>query len=429
MRRIHAIIRTAIVLGAAAGLAVAQTNDSDVLRVEAGGTRAVQSPDGVVTKWLSNGLRAWQGDVILTAQEGVLYSRPVRIVIHGDAMFRDSTRTIRGDTLMYYEDSRESFAIGHVVAESPGRRLNTDLLHYRRLENLINATGNVAVVDDSLHASMHGHEAVFNDSTRYGLIIGDPVLIREDDDGSLITITCDDTIEVVRSDDVARLWSNVVVTHDSLRVSADRGEYHGETKEVVMNDNVVVIRDSLKAYADLAVYRDSEGEVVLSGDPAMEYLSVNQREDEDIELTTSSVVRGDTIRIFLEEREFAGAEIIGNVTGEITAVDSTGALYDRTIIQCSTMRVEMTGDEITLISAAGMAESYYHRRAVGTTRMFVNVASGDTLNFDFDEGRLENLRIFGSGGGLGRGRYYSYVPEPEHIEPDSTTTPQESRLD
>lgn len=428
MHRVHAAVRAAIVLATFAGLAAAQQADDDgILHVQAGGTRAVQSPDGAMTKWLSNGLRAWQGDAELTAQEGVLYSDPVRIVIHGDADFRDSTRTITADTLMYYESTREAFAIGNVVVRSTDRRLTADRLHYRRLENLIDATGNVAVVDDSLHASMSGGEAVFNDSTRYGLIIGEPVLMREDDDGSLITISCDDTIEVIRRDDasIARLWPNVIVTRDSLRVYADRAEYHGDTEDVVLTgDPLIVIRDSLTVYADHANYNVDAEVIVLTGEPFMQYLSVDNREDVGIPLTTTSVLKGDTIRVYLEDREFSGAYIEGAVNGVITAIDSAGVLYDSTIIDCNTMHVELADKRISLISAAGQADSYYHRRAVDTTRMFVNVASGDTLNFYFNEGQVENLRIFGSGGGLGRGRYYSYTPEP-----DSSAVSSESSVD
>jgi lipopolysaccharide export system protein LptA len=202
--------------------------------------------------------------------------------------------------------------------------LNADKLKYSRAENLIDATGNVAVTDDSLRASMSGQTAVFNDSTRYGLIIGNPVLMREDDEGRKMSITCKDTIEVLRSENIARLWSNVVMTRDSLRATSGRAEYLGDAEEVVLMDYQL-----------------------------MEYLSVNEREDDRIMLTTASIVRGDTIRIYLKDNEFAGAEITGNVSGEITAVDSTGALYDRTIIECRTMLVQMNGDVISLISAAG----------------------------------------------------------------------------
>jgi hypothetical protein len=48
----------------------------------------------------------------------VLYSSPVRIVIYGDAVFSDSIRTIKSDTLMYYEESREAYAFGSVSVES-----------------------------------------------------------------------------------------------------------------------------------------------------------------------------------------------------------------------------------------------------------------------------------------------------------------------
>ncbi|MFC1692977.1 hypothetical protein ACFL1R_05690 [Candidatus Latescibacterota bacterium] len=355
-----------------------------------GGGKYVRKADGSFSRILTGGVEAWHLDAKLEAQEGIYKSDPSEIRFYGGTTFRDSVRQLFADTLIYYENSREAFAIGNVRVSENGRTMLADSVRYQKNLSLLEAYGSVTVVDDSLNSSIHGTEAVFNDSTGYGLIFGEPVLKKEDDEGSIITITCMDTIEVMREEKITRLWKSVVMTKDSLTTKSER-----------------------------ALYDDTVETLTLTGSPEIQYVISNTREDAPSILTTDCNTYGDTIRVFLHERMVTGALVIGDATSTSISTDSTGVLFDRSVIESAEMKLDMDDDFISIVSAEGTAQSYYHRNYAETNEIFVNTATGDTLTFYFDKGEISSMEITGYGGGLGKGKYYNYEECDIPAEPDS----------
>ena len=47
---------------------------------------------------------------------------------------------------------------------------------------------------------------------------------------------------------------------------------------------------------------------------------------------------------------------------------------------------------------------------IQNAKMFVNEASGDTLRFFLDNGKIKKLRISGYGGSGAKGKYYEFSP-------------------
>ena len=363
------------------------------LYYHAGRTRGIKRPDGSFIKELSDGVEAWHHDAVLKAEEGIYDSYKGEICFYGNAAFKDSVRHLNADTLIYYENNHEAFAIGNVRVTERGRSLWAERVRYLKDLSVIEAFGNVAVKDDSIRSSIYGMEAVFNDSTGHGFVIGEPVLIREDKRGSIITITCSDTLEILEEEKIVRLWNDVVAT-----------------------------KDSLKAVSKLALYDDSNETLTLTGDPEITYMITENREDVPSALSTVSVVTGDTIKVYIKERQVTGAKVIGSTVSTTTSTDTTGTLYERSLIESAVMRLEMDDDFISLITAEGTARSFYHRKQTEDNEMFVNVASGDTLTFFFDRGKITEMKIYGFGGGLGKGMYYEYLQEETSAVTDSTGT-------
>ena len=104
----------------------------------------------------------------------------------------------------------------------------------------------------------------------------------------------------------------------------------------------------------------------------------------------------------------------GNTAGTAVAVDSTGAVYYRSVLDSRRMTLDMAGNLMTAMTAEGAASSYYmHAPTPSGRKMFVNTARGDTIRFFFDGGRISNMRIFGAGSGDAAGKYYEYEPVKE----------------
>ena len=354
--------------------------------------------DDLFKKWLSGDVRVVHLDAELTADEGVYSSNPSEIKVYGGAAYRDSVRKLNADTLIYRENNREALAVGNVIVTEGGRLLGADRVRYLKNIRFIGAYGNVTISDDSTKSIVRGQEAAFNDSTGYGLITGNPILEKTDESGNIVTVTCSDTLEVLQEEKTFRLWNNVVA-----------------------------VKDSFTTYSDRAVYNNATETLVLTGNPRIEYLTASKREGAPSILTTRSIVTGDTVSVRFSERKVVSAEVKGSAVSSTSSIDTMGVLYDRSVIESMVMRLGMENDLISTISAEGTARSYYHRNYSEDKNMFVNVATGDTLNFLFENGDVSSMEIYGYGGSPGKGMYYEYEDKKAAAAKDSVEADSGSR--
>ena len=394
--------------------------EESTLHFDAGSKVFKKRPDGTFTNRFYKGVETRHLDAVLRAEEGIYDSRLGETRFYGDTAFEDSVRKLFADTLIYYENTREALAVGNVRVTEGGRFLSADRVRYLKNKRFISAMGSVEVRDDSTGSIIHGKKAVFDDSTGYGLIVGEPFLQKEENDGSIMTVSCTDTLELFNEEKLIRLWNNVVAVKDSMTMTCtDTLEIMDKEKLVRLWNNVVAVKDSMTAVSEMAVYDDITKTLTLTGNPQIQYVITETRDDAPSELRTVSIVTGDTVSVNIFEKKITGANIRGSAVSTTTSIDTTGAIYDRSIIESLTMRLEMKDDYISLISAEGTAQSYYHRNFTEDKKMFVNNASGDTLTFYFDRGKLTEMKIFGFGGGLGKGMYYDYELEEISAVSDS----------
>ena len=339
--------------------------------------------DSTVIKTYRGNVRAWNNEVELKADEATYNSRLGETRLYGHTSLKDSIRTLNADTILYYNQRREAFAIGNVKATEKDRMLWAHDMWYRKNERLLIGSGGVTIRDDSLRSSITGLKMVYNDSTRNGLIIGMPSLVREDEKGSIITITCSDTLEALREKRTALLWNSVTVK-----------------------------KDSMTARSEKAKYEDLIEKITLLGKPNIQHSMHGTSDDDKAPIRITNEVSGDSIYIFLKNRALSSAEVIGSaVTITVAADSTTNALAYRSVLESRNMKLLMSGERISGVNAEGNADSYYMRGATKKDKdMVVNIARGDTIQFYFVEGRISNMRITGIGGGDAVGKYYKFSP-------------------
>jgi lipopolysaccharide export system protein LptA len=342
--------------------------------------------DSTVIKWYKGHVRAWSADTELRADEAMYNSRLGETRLYGKTSLKDSIRTLNADTIIYYNQRREAFAIGHVKVTEKDRTLWAHEIWYRKNERLLIGTGGVTVRDDSLRSSITGMKMVYSDSTRNGLVIGMPSLVREDEKGSIITITASDTLEALKEKRTARLWNTVKVKKDSMTASAEKG-----------------------------VYEDLAEKITLLGKPNIQHVMHGLSDEDKFPIRITNEVTGDSIYIYLKNRALSSAVVIGSAVTTTVAVDSTtGALNYRSVLESRNIRLGMDGERISGVTAEGNADSYYMHDATKKDKdMFVNIARGDTIRFFFTEGRISNMLITGIGGGDAVGKYYKFSPAPK----------------
>lgn len=390
MKSERTILPAALVLALVAGLwgsrALGQGGDRIEFSADATSTEFVEK--GVVKRYTGN-VVAVSGDLELRSAEAVYDSRIGETRLYGATTLRDTVRTVWADTIIYHDKTNEALARGNVRGEEKGRSFRAGWVRYRRSLRLLEGFDGVTVKDDSLRSSMTGLSMAFNDSTRNGMVVGMPSLVREDDEGIIITLTAADTILVFRKEKTARIWSGVTVR-----------------------------RDSMEAVSAVAVYEDSLERVTMLGSPVVHHIMHGTGDEDKIPIRISSDVAGDTLYVFLKDRALDGVNVIGNATGAAVATDSTGAVYYRSSLESRHMRVDLRENRISGVIAEGIASSYYmHAPSKKSGKMFVNTAKGDTIKFFFSDGHISDMRILGMGGGDATGKYYEF--EPVKDRPDS----------
>lgn len=353
-------------------------------KIENGGTFLKNYYDNV-RAWTDDGLTEIMGDAAeynSSLKEGRFY---------GHASFRDSTRTLRADTLLFNETTNELMALGNVVGNEKDRTFWADRVGYRRNIRLVRATGGVVVRDDSLKSSVHGASAVFNDSTGSGYIFGKPVLVREDEKGNIITVAAEDTIDVNKQKRIITIWNGVSV-----------------------------LKDSLKAYSGKSVYDDSLGILTLTVNPRVYHIMIDDSDNRT--LTANSIITGDTITVFLKDRKITGADVKGKAREVTVWTDSLETVYGRSVLESGQITLDIADNMITGMKAKDNANTYYFRKPTDSDKLNVNQAAGDTIHFFFDKGRIQRLLIEGRSGADAAGKYYEFSPEkkkqekPEEVE-------------
>ena len=336
---------------------------------------------GVIKRYTGNVI-ARSADMELKADEAIYDSKLNLTRLYGNTSLRDSVRTLYADTLIYYDRIRRAIARGHVRGFERSRSILAGQVVYERNHRLLTGTGGVTVRDDSVRSSATGMSMVLNDSTRNGLVIGMPSLVREDKQGRIMTLTAADTLRIFNRERTAEIWNTVAVKKDSMTMHSSR-----------------------------AFYADITEQVTLIGKPVIENIMHGTGDEDNTSIRITSVVTGDTIFVYLKDRALSAVRILGNATGTTNAVDSAGAVYYRSVLESRDMRMDMNNNQVTLITAEGTANSYYMHSATKTGRnMFVNTARGDTIRLVFENGGIYDMRIRGLNGGDAVGKYYEYTP-------------------
>ncbi len=399
-------LRLKLFLCAALALSAVTVMGQDGGRIEfqADSTSTEFIEGGGVIKRYSGNVIARSADMELKANEAIYNSKLSLTRLYGNTSLRDSVRTLYADTILYYDRTERAIASGHVRGFERARSILAGHVVYERARRLLTGTRGVTVRDDSLRSSATGMTMVLNDSTRNGLVIGMPSLVREDKEGSIITLTAADTLRLFNKERTAEIWNNVVVRKDSMTARSTR-----------------------------AFYADIPERVTLIGKPVIENVMHGTGDEDKIPIRITSVVTGDTVLVFLKERALTGVRIMGNATGTTTAVDSAGAVYYRSVLESDDMRMDMNNNQISQVTAVGTANSYYMHSATKKGRnMFVNTARGDTIRLFFENGGISDMRIRGLSGGDAVGKYYEYSPlkaaaDSVKNEQDKTRKPKEKR--
>ena len=340
-----------------------------------GHVHVVQSSQGEVVKiWCDSALRYMETNkielfgnvklvrdsVTLTSDEGVYYGNDRR------AEMSKGVRLTRGGSILtsrfgeYFADERRAYFTGEVHVVDSTSSTWSDMLTYFETEEKSIAVGNVRVYSPGNNLTVFGDSLIHFEKLKYSLVPTHPKMVQVDTSSSGAL----DTMLVISE------------TMETYQDSVPRFIAHGE---------VQMVRTDLAAVCAEATYFLRGGAIILRGNPVV-WHAENQ-------------LSGDSVVISTADRKLHSVYVSGRAVAISRADSVLTQRYD-----------QLTAREITMYFAAGKIASIdADRTATSLYYLFdqgdpngANKSSGDRIIMEFQDGKVDQIRILG---GV-EGKYY-----------------------
>jgi lipopolysaccharide export system protein LptA len=351
--------------------------DGEEVRELIGNVHFVQpsATGGPVRVWCARALRYMQqnkvelfGDVrlvrdstTLQSPEGIYYGNEQRAVMLKGVLLQ------RGGTILTARSgdyrTREKIArfTGSVVVRDSLSETRCDYLEYFEHEERSIAAGNVQVRNLRDNTMVVGDSLINDDRTRYTIVPRNPRFVQ-----------IDTTEEKV----------------DTLLITSSLMEAYQDTaRRYIATGNVAVVRSDVAARAAKATYFNRNDVIILQGQPIV-WHEENQ-------------ITGDSIVIVLSNRRLQRVFVFGRAMAISRADTANLARFDQ--LSGRAMTLHFSDDKLSRIEVDRTATSLYYLYDKGKPNG-ANRASGDRIEMEFVDGRIERIKIIG--GVEGR-----YLPE------------------
>ncbi len=275
-----------------------------------------------------------EGQYII-ANKSFYYSGEKKAVFTSDVWAKDDSTEIFCDKLIYFKESKRTFAYG-----------------------------NVAVFGTYSGSILRGDTIINYKDSSLSLALGKPVLFQLDSVYSIdsvltvdtLIISCDTMISIRKDEqEQFEFIGNLKLTRNSVSAKSDKGFYDREKGELILFGSPVAFLDSTQLYGDTIVVLTENGKIqkILSIDN-----SISVSRDTALPADRLSQIKGDRININFRE-------------GEIFNILSNG-------------------NAKSLYYFLNDSDKESAPRSDGLDRK-----SSDSLKIDFLEGQMENVYWFG----------------------------------
>ena len=291
--------------------------------------------------------------VTLTAPRGA-YFRQERIAEGFDHVELDDGKVhLTAGYGKYLVEPRVAFFRENVLVRDTGSVITADSLTYYRSTRISEASGVVTIYNTADNVTIHGG-LLENDAGRaYSRVLQHPVLLQIDtaEDGRLDTL-------FVRS-----------------RVMES---YRDSVKRLIATDSVRILRTDLAAVAQRVEFYTVGDSILLRKEPVVWY----QR----------TQVGGDSINVYLRQRRLDRVLVMGSAV----AVSQSDSLRPLRLDQLTGERMQLyfASQKLRTIDVETRAISIYHLYEDSLANG-LNRTSGDRIIMQFDDGKLNTIRIIG----------------------------------
>lgn len=290
-----------------------QKKDSARLVLENADSGYGQIRDGQKVSILSQNVRLRQDSVIMLCDSAVRYMDDERTILLGHVHIYDSTKSLFGDQVDYFESQKLVVARDNVRFVDTTKTFLADFLKYFQDSEILMADSNVSIIDFSESSTLTGAHVEYHRETGYARITGDPVFSQEDTTEKVVLTISGDSMEMFNDGDSLRVKDDVSITRGNIVA-------HGDSLKFFKPLDLIILESSPTAFED---------EDYLTGDVIQLHLLDNKVDQIVVEghaiVTTKvdspitphipyNLLTGDRIWVKLEDQKIDSVRIQGKAT-------------------------------------------------------------------------------------------------------------------
>ncbi len=300
------------------------------------------------------------GHLRLKSSRGYYFHKENRAEFYGEVFLSDSISTMVSDKMIYFNDSDKAFATGRVIAnDSANTTLYADTLINDRKNGLLNAYGNVEIIDAEENLTIFGKELFLDSQKKYRKISGYPVFMQIDttDEGSLDTL---------------------FITSLIMEQTADSAEVF------FARDSVKILRGNFSSVNNFSMLYRQEGKLITF-----------RNEDEELQPVlwyNYSQLTGDSVYIYIDNNKLDSIDIRVNAL-IISMIEGLDMRYDQ--MSGEEIIMNFKSDKLNTVNVIGKVLSIYNYLDEETANGLIK-SSSESAVIKFNDSVVENVKLYGS---------------------------------
>ncbi|MBI3005775.1 MAG: hypothetical protein HYY49_10235 [Ignavibacteriales bacterium] len=298
-------------------------------------------------------VRIVRDSVTITSPEGTYFANDRRAEMRGGVRLEKGTTLLTSRNAEHFVDQRISYFRDNVKLVDLTSTVTSMSLHYVENEQKAIAVGNVMVVSSQNSVTVFGDSLVHFDQQHYTIVPKNPRMIQ---------------VDTTSSGEV-----------DTFLVVGHVMHMYRDTSQVfIAEDSVEMARNEMSARCGVATYYANKDLIILQHQPVVWH--------------TRNQVTGDSIVVRLKDKRLHSVFVQGRAMAVSRADSVRKSRYD-----------QLTGRALTMYFAEQkLAQVDVERNATSLYYLYdnnlpngVNKSSGDRIFIDFEDGRVDRIKIIG----------------------------------
>ena len=327
---------------------LANVKEQDKLRLKYADSLSKEIRNGEVIQKLVGKVRFEQGETTIKCDSVIQFVNSGKYALIGNVDIYDAEQSLRADTVLIFDKEEIQIARGNVINSTTKDTTFADEITYFQNENKVASKGNVKIQNIKDNTTLTGDQAEYLRTDEIGKIWGRPNYVQYDSIGT-----------------------------ETTRIIADTMELYGENAKTIAQNNVKILQRNVSSTCGRAEYLKSDEKIFLFEQPKIQ--QSNQQ------------IKGDSIRLYLEDSKLKKADIMGNAVA-VSDADSLNKGKWENRLTGQKMSLFFEENKLIEVVIENQATSIYHiiedRKYKGA-----NEISGDRIMIEFADSTATKIFV------------------------------------